>query len=314
MLRPLYLHIGLHKTGTTTIQQLLQAGGEEFRRAGYGVVSQLGRAAPGHHFQVAVLETEGPEAFAHSLGGTEGDAVLFSCERLCKLFRKPKLSRETLEALSRHFRVIVMLSLRRQDFLKESVYAEVVKKSYNPDIRTGTVYKYDIGPLMQNLEAAVGRENVALSLYRDDQRGGGDIAGSFLRAIGWEDGAPLLPPLPRLNTSLHRRARLFLGQVDKPNRRFANSLVDAVRASDVIVDDRQPELMSPADRAAFLLPFLPENRTYAEAYGFDGAEFYSTLPEDDGTWFPPAPITAAEFADVRERLAIPIQHSMVFEG
>ena len=310
--RPLYLHIGLHKTGTTSIQRLLADGEAEFAQAGYHVADRLGRNEPGHHRQVVLLETEGAEAFVRSLDATPGDAVLVSCERLSKMFRDASLCQEVLTALSRSFDVTVIAFLRRQDFLKESVYAQVVKARYSPDIMEEVRYQYDIGRLVRNLEAAIGSGRISLAVYRDDLGGRGDLSGDFLRKIGWTAGAETLPKLPRDNTSLHRRARLFLGQIEKPSRSFAKSLVAAVMESGAIANDGQPELMSPATRATFLTPYLAENTAVAEAYALEGGGFFGSVPDLAQPWFPPEPIRRAELAAIEDRLGQPVEHALVF--
>lgn len=312
--RPLYLHIGLHKTGTTSLQKLLADHEAAFARAGYQPADRMGRTEPGHHRLVSLIETEGPEGFARAVGATPGDAVLVSCERLCKEFRAQETCRAVLAALSRAFRVTVIVFLRRQDFLKESVYAEVVKIRHSPDIMAEVKYQYDIGPLMRALEASLGDGQLRVALYRDDLDGGGDLSAAFLHAIGWSEGTAVLPRLPRVNTSLHRRARLFLGQVDKPRPAFARALVRTVVDSGAIESDGIAELMSPAQRAGFLAPYLAENRAYAQALRLDGGAFYASPPDDGLPWSPPAPIRRAEYQAVRDLMAEDLPHTLVFDG
>ena len=72
------------------------------------------------------------------------DAVI-SCEPLCTLFnRQPPLAEALAEKAARMgVRLTIVLMLRRQDHLKESVFSQVVKTWYSGSVIDDGIYDYD---------------------------------------------------------------------------------------------------------------------------------------------------------------------------
>jgi hypothetical protein len=146
----LILHVGTHKTGTTSVQGTLDRMREELRRSGvhYPDASAfLGGPRDAHH------------AFAHAMNGAERKAMR-NAQRFIRHLRREAGRRDTVvisaEAMYRHvhhdfkgtddywggrraylagiakalsgFQVEVVLFLRRQDRFTESLYSETVTK------------------------------------------------------------------------------------------------------------------------------------------------------------------------------------------
>ena len=108
-----------------------------------------------------------------------------------------------------------MIFLRRQDFLKESVYAEIVKGWFAGDILSDTHYDYDHAGRVAALEETFGPDRVHVVLYHDP--GPNDIVGELLAATRTHFDRTRLHPVEPRNVSMHRRKVLF-------SARFRNRL------------------------------------------------------------------------------------------
>ena len=212
-------------------------------------------------------------------------------------------------AAARHFEPHLVVFLRRQDFLKESVYAEAAKTWLDGGIHDDHHYDFDHAARLAQLEAVFGPARVHVALYRDP--GPNDLIGDLLAAAGTPIDRARLKEVAPLNVSMPRRKTLFLGQMPKPREAADNQdaraaphfIARVLAGSAAVADDGGRFLMSPAERYALVAAHHAGNRALVEARGLDAGPFLG-LPEPDAPWTPPAPITAAEIAAVwRECLA-----------
>ena len=299
-MRDLYLHIGLHKTGTSYLQKLFLENRDLLLAAGLGLGPHQDPDTGSHHPIIAALEREGADRVFADAAGCPGDRLLISSEELCVQLEDPARAREIHAAAARHFTPKIVIFLRRQDFLKESVFSQIVRHWYAGDILDEDDYDYDHDARLQVLEAAFGQENIVVRLYRD--RGPNDIVGTFLAAVGTEIDRGRLREVAPQNVSMHRRKLLFmagvpkhpLADVDRRHMFLARFMSRVVEGSDAIADDGGRGMMSPADRHALVARHLPGNRAVVERYGIADPGSFVELPDLAEPWRPPAPITAAE--------------------
>lgn len=296
-LRDLYLHIGLPKTGTSYLQQSLVSNADRLRSAGLGISAyQDPRDGASRVFRKAVA-TEGLEAVMEGLAAVPTERVVVSSEQLSDWLDDADFARALHRAASRHFRPRIVIFLRRQDFLRESLFAQVVKTWYAGPIAGETHYDYDHDARLRRLEAVFGGENIRVLIYHD--RGRNDIQGAFLRAMGLDIGAEALAPVERRNISLHRRKLLFLSQVPKPDparQDLSRLMTEVVTRSAAIGDDGGRFLMSPAERRELVARHQAGNRAVIARYGIEDARDFGDLPDADAGWRPPRPISTAELA------------------
>ena len=216
-MRRLYLHVGLHKTGTSYLQRLLVENRALLAEAGLGLGPYQDPVSGSHHPILAAIEREGPEAVFARASETPGERLLISAEELSEeMNARPGYLAAIHAAAARHFEPHLVIFLRRQDFLKESVYAEAVKDWFAGSIHDDHHYDYDHAARIARLEAVFGPARVHVTLYRDP--GPNDIVGDLLAATGTAIDRARLTPVPRQNVSMHRRKTLFLGQMPKPPR------------------------------------------------------------------------------------------------
>ena len=304
-MRRLYLHIGLHKTGTSYLQRLLLENRALIAAAGLGLGPYQDPASGSHHPILAAIERDGPEAVFARVAETPGERLLISAEELSQeMHGRPGYLAALHAAAARHFEPHLVIFLRRQDFLKESVYAEAVKGWFAGSIHEDTHYDYDHAARIARLEAAFGPTRVHVALYRDP--GPNDLVGDLLGATGTAVDRDRLAPLPRRNVSMPRRRTLFLGQMPKPAEapddaaaRVAPHFVARVLAgSAAVADDGGRFLMSPREHHDLVAAHRAGNRALVEGRGLADPGSFLALPDPDAPWAPPAPVTAAEVAAV----------------
>ena len=303
MSRPhLILHIGLNKTGTSTIQHSLLLNQHQLRQAGFHLPDRLGRPDGGHHNVVEILRNGGAEAFVdHVRKQNTAPFTVVSAENFVEVFRYAPANAERLsKALRPHFDPKVVLFLRRQDYLKESVFAQVAKHHFQGSIQQYKGFLYDFVPFVDNLERAFGRENIELVIYRDDKYF--DSWAAFCDVLGV---SPIDYPASNGNTnsSLPRRKTLALSMMPKSSRRAADITIDVIRQLDCIHDDGVRWLMSPEERQQFLEPYLDGNLRICEQYAPDGSDFFCSNQIPRTNWFPPDPLSPQEWAGFAAALA-----------
>jgi hypothetical protein len=303
-MRELLLHIGLHKTGTTYVQHVLLANGARFAAAGLALAPFLHPSEGNHRPLVLELAARdfAPAAFDRAMdaiGAAPGERLLVTAEELCNtVLRYPDRARALRAAAERHFRPRVLVTLRRQDQLIESVFGQASRTWYSGDIRDFATYPLDHDARLRVIEEVFGPENVTVTIYKD---GGSDVLGAFLTALGVTVDRAALAAVPPRNVSLHRRQVLFMAGLPKDTQashehcyRLARGVAEALRDSDAIADDGGRYLLSPAERHALVARHQPGNRALAARHRLTDLGGFLELPDPDAPWEPPAPITAAE--------------------
>jgi hypothetical protein len=299
-MRDLFLHVGLHKTGTSYLQRLFLENRDLLLAAGLGAGPWQHPVSGSHHPILAALDREGAEAVFARAADCPGDRLLISAEELGSRLQEPGTAAALHAAASRHFDPHVVLFLRRQDMLKESVFAEIVKDWYAGDILGDDHYDYDHAGRVAALEAVFGPDRVRVALYRDP--GPNDIVGDLLAATGTRLDPAVLRAVAPQNVSMHRRKTLFLAAMPKPadattvarNREAPRFVARVVAGSDAIADDGGRFLMSPRQRHDLVAAHLAGNRALVDRLGLADPGGFLDLPDPDAPWTPPAPITRRE--------------------
>jgi hypothetical protein len=318
-MRQLYLHAGLPKTGTTHLQALFLRNRATLEAAGLGFGPHLDPAT-GSHLPgfVTALEARGAPAVIAETEACPGETILVSNEDLASFLAQPagggRLWGEAIrDAAAGRFAVSVIVYVRRQDFLKESIFAQSVKAWYWGDIRDNDHFNFDLDGRLRALEAIFGRDRVRPIVY--DDVGRRDIVAPFLAALGLDLDPARLDRGGRggrENASMHRRKVLFLGGFPKPAAarehpaaRFPAGFVTRVlEGSAAVADDGGRFLLSPAERQALVAAHIEGNRALVARHGIEDAGGFVELPDPDARWSPPAPITGREITAVwRESLA-----------
>ena len=188
------LHIGLPKTGTTSIQRLLTTKRDELREQGYvyprvkeGGVPQFlhkvelaGRAVPFWRELKAEIDSL-PE---------DGTTVILSDEQCSWSFRDTRLIGSLYDRLADRFASMrIVVYLRRQDLHAASLFAQRLRvgRTEPPDLTSfademAPVHDYDA--LLSRWAEVFGEASIMPRLYARDCLPGGDVVRDFLEVCG----------------------------------------------------------------------------------------------------------------------------------
>ena len=299
----LFLHIGTHKTGTTSMQRFLTDNRAVLRRQGlvYPDPALGGFGKRFAHHQVA-------HAIAGQGGaGTPDDARRFF-DRVRRDLRRREAAIVSAEALYRHvlpdagsdrrfdagggaagdplpyirrvrdclgdFDVTVLVMLRRQDTFLESLYAEqVMTSSYRKDVDHFTTERAWLADYRERLTmwaSVFGADNLDVRTFEPDSFPGG-IERSFLEWVGgrWDDR--LVPATVRNATvprALVEYKRALNGRQPRSvSSRYRTWLEDLAAASpEGSLPDLGRYYLTHEARLALVDRFREGNRQVAERY------------------------------------------------
>ena len=322
------LHIGGEKTGSTSIQWLLEANRAALAAAGFGVPRGLGgsnhvalAAYAGREMMVRDLlgmldEPQGlaglrawlPARLAMLLGGQPAGihTMLFSNEHCQSRLHTPEEVARLRDLLAPHFsQVVVLVYLRRQD--------QVVISSRNTSLRShgrlpaawfptepGQLALLDHALLLLRWGQVFGAAALRPRLYQADEA---THLQDFLDAIG----APPLPlnPPRRLNRSLGPAAEAWLvGQ----GAGGAWPLPGMAALLKVLETEYPGPGARPAraEAARFLARFAASNQVVRDTWFADRPSLFDTDLSDYPEQATPPP-SAAEIAALAERMALVAQ-------
>ncbi len=297
-MRNLFIHIGLHKTGTSYIQKLFAANRDTLSESGIGLAPYLSPFTSCHHPIIQAIETEGADRVFDAVAQTPGDSVLISAEELCIVMQDPVKAEAIRAAAARHFNPRIVIFIRRQDELKESVYSQVVKQWFVGGILDDEHYDYHHDARLRALEDVFGIENVTVRIYEVDRK---DIAGALLEVMGAVVDRSRLVEVAPQNVSMNRRKLVFLSRVPKPPedaplrlRYPLRFLVRTLADSDAIAGDAYRGMMSPAQRRDLVAAHHDGNAALVARHGIAETGSFLELPDASEAWAPPAPISRGE--------------------
>lgn len=309
----LFIHIGVHRTGSTSIQQWLHRNRNALLEQGF-----LYPFAGVNHNDLARLMTTDPEAFQRRLHGlvdratrSEAHTVILSAEDFSWLPRPGDLAR-----LGKVFDVRVLCYVRRQDEWLESWYNQHVKWPWNRATSALTpeaffagrqAYQWiDYARTLERWRAAFGRRAITVRPF-DEVRSTGSVVDDFAAFCGI-DPSRLNAPQVGDNASVSAPALMLLRLlklIDKPPAQ-RTELVRLVRAT---FDHRdahaERHVLSPARRRAVVAEYEASNAAVARTYlgREDGVLFTAPLPADDPS---PPPIALPPADGFREEIALPL--------
>ncbi|WP_068114119.1 hypothetical protein [Tropicimonas marinistellae] len=238
------VHIGLPKTGTTSIQGWLQRNasrlpergaaydrihypGKTWRRAQVEIaicqMDRAGRLFPKEHGQTrkvfgltdlraqASVAAAYTETFREAVGAHPDATWVFSCEDLGTLSRTPELVRALDDWMGQFFSDIRYLCyIRRQEDRLLSRYSQVLRQGSTQTLDgfLRNASGWDYFELAQTWVNGVGRDRFSLRLLEPDALAGGDLVADFAQAIGIDPSG--LPVPPRANEALSVGVAEFL--------------------------------------------------------------------------------------------------------
>ena len=282
----LYLHVGVHRTATTSIQRFLRANFEALLGKGYLYPFGVARHnAVVSRMRYGVLEVaDFAEDLARRMAAKGVQAAILSDEDLSAI-----ADFGVFAALTRVFEVRVVVMLRRQDLWLESWYLQNVKWQWNADLahltfeefldRRGEFFWIHYAARMAQYEAVFGPGAVIAGVFEEADMPLGPID-AFLRMVGIADHGGFGPMLHQ-NSSLTPLATEFmrhlpLDQMEGPDRRVFEQA--CLLLDQGLKTNGSKLLMSQDRRLAVQAEYLAGNLVVAARYLGREALFRVPLP------------------------------------
>ncbi|HHB12916.1 MAG TPA: hypothetical protein ENK62_06930 [Chromatiales bacterium] len=277
--RTVWLHIGLHKTASTFIQETLQSNAQALARQGF-LYPRAGRLGAGHAllaYPHLPVQRAAEADVAPHLAAAEGawaaleeelrsqpapQDIILSSEYF-SLVEDVGALQAACAALGESTRVVVYL--RRQDRLLEAGYNQAVKAGLETrPLLLGPVLpeRLDWYRLLERWAGPFGRRNVIVRVFEEAVAGPG-ILSDFCAAVGL-DPEPLVPS-ERRNTRLanellgYRRVENRLGLVDSRLTQLATRRMRSAGWPDSAV-------LPAAERRRVVAAFQESNERVAREY------------------------------------------------
>ncbi len=296
-MKTLYIHIGVHRTATSSIQEFMGKNRANLLKRGYLYPFGVRRhfKLMQHMFsndsdidQIAanlLLRSNNKSNPVHS--------VVISDEDICM---RRDLSK--LETLRKYFNVKIIFCLRRQDLWLESWYLQNIKWQWNPKLShlsfdqfRATQEDYfwiDYDNYLKNLEQIFGQENIQVYTFERSQMPQGPVA-AFTDQIklGNLDG---LGALPNKNYSLAPITSEFMRRLplDTATPRHRSNFESAFEKLDAHLRENHPSsgsrsklLLTPEQRKIITKEFAKGNKAVAKRYFNRKKLFLDPLPNAD---------------------------------
>lgn len=272
-MRKLFVHCGVHRTGTTLIQSYLAKNRDAFAKA--GIIYPFDEES--HQFLVGKIRRGelDPKALVELIGSipaSDGASILLSGEDFCGIE-----SRDWLKALASSFETRVIFYMRRQDLWMNSWYNQNIKWPWDrrtdhlsPHEFLELISEYfwlDYAKTLDRFSASVGRENLLLGVVEKAQVR--DVVPDFLKKIGIEpESAPAIEngksneSIPPLATEVLRHLDLLSLQ---PRERY-QLICKITELTNRIAPHQSMMVFSPDERRAILARFVASNAAVARNY------------------------------------------------
>lgn len=292
MRQTLFLHIGSHRTATTSIQHFMFRNLDNLLKQ--GVFYPFKVARHDNLMRKLFSERETVDNVASEILSRVADkphpvsSVVLSDEDISM---RPDPA--VLAGFRDHFDVKVIYSLRRQDLWLESWFFQNIKWQWMPKYAHCTFedfisYRDDFHWIhydryIARLEELFGQENIQLSIFEKEQMPDGPVV-DFCRHIGITDLEGFGNP-PHVNSSMSAEMVEFirhlpLDQFKPPERDMMRRALEHIDRTTLGNTGKQSERLLPlADRRKILAEFDEGNRAIARRYFGRDKLFLAPLPD-----------------------------------
>lgn len=309
MLKRLFLHIGVEKTGTKTLQLAMDVNRDLLQRHGFVYPTLPG---PPHHRGLVLYAADElaishmrplagladrdlyaefieqfPSRLAAALSAPDTKTAILSNEdcssRLTTIKEITRLY-HLLSRLAQECRIIVYL--RRQDELAASRYSSNIKAGHTGSLEDDEEpCWYDYLQLLDRWSAVFGPDHLTIRIFESRQMHASDLLADFSSAIGFEQHELLQRP-PNQNPSLDVRSLEFLRRFNRHVPVLLDGRRNASRGPivEAITEISTSERLIPSAKAAtaFLDKFAASNAEVARKYlkRADGVLFMDRPPAE----------------------------------
>ena len=319
--KTLFLHVGLQKTGTTTIQTFLTQNQALLAEHGwvYPDPTKVRIGLDGHnHGHLALCLTGYWRDAGYQLSRKEAwgelrdlyfesdGHLLISTEALSTPQIVPHV--RFIKKMLRGIEVKVIIYLRRQDIFVQSVYKERLKgnegREFQRAYEEGDYRRLlDFDAILDHWQRYIGKENIIVRVFERGQLVKGDVLEDFLHTIGADGIQGLEMPTEYANSTMNRNMLEIsraLNQMDikGPDVSSFKWWLNNVLASEGGKGFANHSVISPENRLAILRNHMSGNEKIARDFlgRTDGQLFYEKLPDSDEDWQPYAGVPPEDVA------------------
>ncbi len=300
----LYIHIGLHKTGTSSIQEFLSVNSEVLQRR--KIIYPHTEKKNNAHYSLAWSLNEKKkkqtelsprliwETMEKEFYDKEFDKIIISSEAFSHL---SEIEIKNFYQLVHQYRPKIILYLRRQDHLIQSVYSQRIKQPKNNFSMTINEFLLNIDyPLnfqgfIESWENYFGIKNLLIRVYEKEQLKNG-LINDFLGCLEINDVNNEYSLPAGKNISIERTAIEILRlssliQIEEKERRLLKrQLLNYFMQSKSKPIYNVHNLISPADRLKLINEYEKSNRYVAKEYFKRDILFYEKYPMPNESWQP----------------------------
>lgn len=274
--RQFFLHIGVHKTGTTALQKFLHDNQKTLETQG---VHRLQTGVPadnahswGNHDLAWTLRDQDSKGLWKTAAEEAApyQAVVASSEEFSSIKQVKRY--KPVRAAIPDFTFRPICYLRRQDQLLESTYNFHVKSlgETKPimEFAERIMKRLDFDKVLDCLAQTFGDDSVILRIY-DPEQMEGDIFDDFLDAIGLPDAEGLKKPKKTLNPGLTHEG---LEKMLEANRAYQDSPTKLALKREYILKTyaapswTEHEILTKEERRAVRMQFRPGNNRAARRF------------------------------------------------
>lgn len=325
MQRKLFLHIGSHRTATTSIQQFMHQNFEPLKTQGIFYPLRVPRHIRLMNEIFSGRDKAGDVAISLSRRADNQPEDIHTLV----LSDEDVSMRRDLRALvpfTERFDVKIIYSMRRQDLWLESWYLQNIKWQWNPALSHCTFEEFlqqrdafhwiHYDRFVRHLEDLFGAENLILNVFEKQQMPEGPVV-AFCNSIGLTDLTGFPPP-PHVNSSMSAEMVEFvrhmpLDSLEPPERDLLRRALEQVDRDILGHTGKQSEQLLPRDlREAILAEYAEGNAAIARRYFDRETLFLDPLPAAD------APLAKLEIpqdsATLMQRFVAPLLQQLVANG
>lgn len=288
----MYLHIGAHRTATTSIQEFLAANRQNLQKNGYLVPFGTARhmVQANHLFSGKITPRELANRIEKQCDESEYpiDKIILSDEDICK-----RTNLECFAKLSKFFDLKVIYAMRRQDLWLESWWSQNVKGQWDKALANKSLPDFildrrmfhwiDYDAFIRGLSARFGDDALILFPFEKGAMPQGVVA-KFCEVIGLNDISGFKPP-GRTNGSFTPSVSEIARQLpfQTAPRHQRRELIRCLSYADRHFKALNlPKLILPyEERAALMQEYAPGNAAVARRYFGREELFLEPLPSPD---------------------------------
>ena len=247
MSKKIILHVGTHKTGTTTLQEYIRDNAANFSANGlyYAPLEEVfsDRVRAHHHFAHLLAQDKIPDKDIDLLKAffdliqqrtEEGQTTFISSEAFYRhtvkgnsnFLHGRELYLNRLAQILDGFNVSPVVVLRRPEDYIRSYYQEAILQAYKPNERVSSFVSFRCKEMSRSLRYGSNVDllskifpKIKVMLY-EDLVSDGELCRSFYGALGFSvDHAPLVQSARTSLSPIQSKIKLFINSIEYPRKR-----------------------------------------------------------------------------------------------